>query len=53
VTKEATGRFYVDWTPDDPEDGIWRWTLAGAMTLGSGQSDQDVFYVKRLIAGAP
>jgi hypothetical protein len=51
LTKQETGRFYVDWTPDDPEDGVWRWLLAGAMTLGSSQSDQDVFYVRRPVAG--
>jgi len=51
VTKQQTGRFYVDWTPDTPEDGVWRWYLVGAMTLGAGQSDQDVFYVRRPIAG--
>ncbi len=51
LTKQETGRYYVDWTPDDPEDGVWRWTLAGAMTLGTAQSDQDVFYVRRVIAG--
>jgi hypothetical protein len=55
LTREATGRFYVDWAPGLPadagaEDGLWRWFLVGAMTLGSAQSDQDVFYVRREIA---
>jgi hypothetical protein len=53
LTQEETGRFYVDWTPDDDEDGLWRWFLVGAMTLGTAQSDQDVFYVRRPIAGLP
>jgi hypothetical protein len=51
VAKETTGRYYVDWTPDTPEDGVWRWYLVGAMSLGAGQSDQDLFYVRRPIAG--
>lgn len=55
LTKQETGRFYADWTPGLPagaaaEDGLWRWRLVGAMTLGSAQSDQDVFYVRREIA---
>jgi len=53
LTKETTGRFYVDWTPDDPEDGLWTWHLVGATTGGASQSDQDVFYVRRPIAGGP
>ena len=53
VTKQETGRFYVDWTPDDPEDGVWRWFLVGAMTFGSSLSDQDVFYAKRPIVPVP
>jgi hypothetical protein len=53
LTQESPGRFYVDWTPDDDEDGLWRWFLVGAMTLGTAQSDQDVFYVRRPIAGLP
>lgn len=53
LTQQATGRFYVDWTPADGADGLWRWALAGAMTLGTSQSDQDVFYVRREIAPGP
>jgi hypothetical protein len=51
VTRQQVGRFYVDWAPDTPEDGTWRWYLVGSMTLGAGQSDQDAFYVQRPIAG--
>ena len=53
LTKQETGRFYVDWTPAGGEDGVWRWALVGAMTLGTAQSDQDVFYVRREIAPGP
>jgi len=51
LTKQEDGRFYVDWTPDYDEDGPWKWYLEGAMELGSGQSDEDMFYVRYL--GAP
>jgi len=51
VTRQQVGRFYVDWTPNTPEDGLWCWYLVGSMTLGAGQTDQDVFYVRRPIAG--
>lgn len=47
VQKEATGRFYVDWTPQADEDGLWVWELVGAMDPGSSMSDQDAFYTKR------
>lgn len=50
VQQESTGRFYVDWTPVGGEDGLWRWMSEGADT-GSAVTDQDVFYVKRPIAG--
>ena len=53
LTKQETGRFYVDWAPAGPEDGVWRWYLVGAMSLGTSQSDQDVFYVRREIAPGP
>jgi hypothetical protein len=53
VEQESAGRFYVDWTPADAEDGLWRWTLAGAMAFGSSLADQDVFFVKRPIAPPP
>jgi hypothetical protein len=53
LTRQEVGRFFVDWTPDDPEDGVWRWALAGGMTLDSSQSDQDVFFVRRGITPAP
>jgi hypothetical protein len=46
-----TGRFSVAWTPTADEDGLWRWFLVGGMSLGTGWSDQDVFYVRRPIAG--
>ena len=47
VQKEADGRFYVDWTPVETEDGKWYWSSVGAMSAGSSYSDQDMFYVKR------
>ena len=47
---ESTGRFYVDWTPEAGEDGLWRWQMDARWTLGTSQSDQDVFCVKRPIA---
>ena len=47
LAKEETGRFYVDWILPAGEDGVWTWFLAGATTLGTAWSDQDVFYVKR------
>lgn len=47
LQQEETGRFYVDWTPQAAEDGVWAWFLLGAMTPGSSMSDQDVFYTKR------
>lgn len=47
VQQEAVGRFYVDWTPQGEEDGVWGWFLLGAMAPGSSMSDQDVFYTKR------
>ena len=50
LEQEETGRFFVDWTPAEGEDGLWRWSLLGAMALGTAQSDQDVFFVKRPIA---
>jgi hypothetical protein len=53
LTRQEEGRFYVDWTPLDPEDGLWRWALVGAMSLGTAQSDQDVFFVRRPIAPGP
>jgi hypothetical protein len=53
LEQESTGRFYVDVTPDEAEDGLWTWHLAGAATLGSSHADQDVFYVQRLIAPGP
>lgn len=53
LTRQEAGRFYVDWTPLDPEDGLWRWALVGGMSLGTAQSDQDVFYVRRPIAPGP
>ena len=53
LTRQEAGRFYVDWTPAGAEDGLWRWYLVGATDLGSSQSDQDVFYVKRAIAPPP
>jgi hypothetical protein len=53
LTRQEVGRFYADWTPDDPEDGVWRWALAGGMTLGASQSDQDVFFVRRGITPEP
>jgi hypothetical protein len=51
--RQETGRFFVLWAPDAPEDGLWRWYLKGEMTLGSKRPDQDVFYVQRPIAPAP
>jgi hypothetical protein len=48
-----TGRFSVAWTPAASEDGLWRWFLKGAMTLGTGWTDQDVFYVRRPVAALP
>ena len=53
LTQQATGRFFVAWAPADGEDGLWRWSLLGAMDLGTGYSDQDVFYVQRPIAPGP
>lgn len=52
VQQESPGRFYVDYTPLEPEDGLWRWSSVGAMT-GSSVADQDVFYVKRVIVPGP
>lgn len=52
VTRQAAGRFYVQWAPAAPEDGLWTWYLVGQMELGTGWSDQDVFYVQRPIAPA-
>ena len=49
VQQEATGRFYVDWTPGADEDGVWSWVMNGGMSGGSAVTDQDVFYVKRPI----
>ena len=51
VTRQEVGRFYVRWTPDQPEDGMWRWFLVGVgqPTPTASTSDQDVFYVKRPI----
>ena len=49
LTREETGRFYVDWTPAGDEDGVWSWFLVGGMTGGASLSDQDVFYTKRPI----
>jgi len=51
LTRQEVGRYYVDWPADTPEDGVWRWFLRGTMTLGALQSDQDVYYVDRPIAG--
>jgi hypothetical protein len=53
LEQQETGRFYVDWTPEEAEDGVWRWALAGAMELGTSQSDQDVFFVRRGITPGP
>lgn len=55
LTKQETGRFYVDWAPGLPvgpqaEDGLWGWTLTATRTLGQPQSDQDVFFVRRALA---
>jgi len=50
VQQESAGRFYVDWTPLAPEDGLWTWASLGEMS-GSSVGDQDAFYVKRPIAG--
>lgn len=46
VQQESTGRFYVDWTPQRDEDGLWTWEQYAART-GSSVNDQDPFYVKR------
>jgi len=51
--RQEAGRFFVQWTPTEPEDGPWAWALEGALTLGTGWSDQDVFYVQRAIAPPP
>jgi len=53
LVRQEVGRFYTDWAPATAEDGLWRWYLVGAMSLGPSQSDQDVFYVRRAIAPAP
>ena len=47
LSKESTGRFYMDWTPDALEDGKWFWRLTGAMDLATSRTDEGVFYVKR------
>lgn len=46
VQQESTGRFYVDWTPAEDEDGLWAWVQTAGRT-GSSVADQDVFFVKR------
>ena len=46
LATEETGRFYVDWTPDYAEYGLWQWFLEGGMTLGTRQTDQDAFFVR-------
>jgi hypothetical protein len=46
LATEETGRFYVDWTPGYTEDGLVQWFLEAGQTLGTGQSDQDVFSVR-------
>jgi len=53
LEQQETGRFFVAVTPLEGEDGLWRWWLRGAMTLGTAASDQDVFYVQREIAPGP
>jgi hypothetical protein len=59
LVQQETGRFYVDWTPAEDEDGVWAWSLVGAMgagvSPGSSLADQDVFYAKRPVVppGAP
>ena len=53
LVRLEVGRFDTDWAPATPEDGLWRWYLVGAMSLGASQSDQDVFYVRRAIAPGP
>lgn len=53
VTRQEAGRFYVEWTADEGEDGVWQVFLAGAMALGASQSDQGVFYVRRPSAPGP
>jgi hypothetical protein len=45
--RQEVGRFFVQWTPTDPGDGLWQWKLEGGMTLGSGWSDKGVFCVQR------
>lgn len=51
VQQEETGRFYVDVTPAGDADGVWFWASSGGMSGGTAVTDQDVFYVKRPIAG--
>lgn len=51
--RQEVGRFFVQWTPADPEDGRWTWFLVGEMTLGTGWSDQDAFFVQRSSAARP
>ena len=47
LTRQEAGRFYVDWTPDYLEYGVWQWFLEGAMAGGgTGQTDQGVFFVE-------
>lgn len=52
LTKQEDGRFYVDWTPADAEDGLWTWELKGQMELGSGRSDAGAHFTERPIARA-
>ena len=51
VTRQEVGRFYVEWTPDADEDGVWAWALVGLgqPTPTASLADQDVFYCKRPI----
>ena len=55
ATRQEVGRFYVDWTPAQPEDGVWRWSLVGVgqPTPTASLADQDVFYCKRPIVPVP
>ena len=53
VTRQEAGRYYVQLAPGEGEDGLWRWYLVGQMELGTGWSDQAVFYAQRPIAPGP
>ena len=49
VHQQETGRFYIDWTPIETEDGLWTWYSQAERIASDGLSDQDTFFVKRPI----